>query len=185
MLLCAGIFLFVNTANAQVKRNATRPAVTPDTRQVQKSRSDTAKPDAGTTFILQSTGTYPARWPINFPSTTYQIGDPLLLTLDARANGSDIRINNSGIVGMPKRAYGFANGKLMLRSNGATTFGTQTGSGAVGTGTSLGTFGSNGPAMGLNGKSPYAGMNMWGNARNLNIARTDSAVRLAPLKKYN
>lgn len=83
---------------------------------------------------------------------------------------------------MPKRAYGFANGKIIFNTNGAVTSGTQTGSGAVGTGTSLATFGSIGPPMNVNGKSPYAGINMWGNAMNINITGRDSSARLTPSK---
>lgn len=79
---------------------------------------------------------------------------------------------------MPKRAYGFANGHLLLSTTSATTSGTITGSGSVGTGSSMGSLGTNGPAMELNGKSPYAGSAMWGNARNLWISRGDSGVRV-------
>ena len=84
---------------------------------------------------------------------------------------------------MPKRAYGFANGHISLGTTGAVTSGTQTGSGAVGTGTSLATFGSIGAPMNVNGKSPYAGINMWGNAMNMRISNTDSSVRTARMKK--
>lgn len=84
---------------------------------------------------------------------------------------------------MPKRAYGFANGHIILNTTGAVTSGTQTGSGAVGTGTSLATFGSIGAPMNVNGKSPYAGINMWGNAMNMQVIRRDSSVRLTPAKK--
>lgn len=113
----------------------------------------------------------------------YTVTDPILTTLDARANGANIRFNKSGIVGMPKRAYGFANGHILFNTTGAVTSGTQTGSGAVGTGTSLATFGSIGAPMNVNGKSPYAGINMWGNAMNMQMIRRDSSVRLSPTKK--
>jgi len=135
------------------------------------------------TVSLNSTNTYPAK--SNTASTsTLTISDPILKSLNARANGADIKINKSGIVGMPKSAYGFANGHLMLSTSGSTTSGTQTGSGLVGTGTSLGTFGSAGPALQVNGKSPYAGINMWGNAMNLNVLRPDSSSRILRNKKH-
>jgi hypothetical protein len=132
--------------------------------------------------MLSSTGSYPAKAStLSVANNNFTVADPILTTIDARANGANISIGKSGIVGMPKRAYGFANGRLLLHSTSATTFGTQTGSGAVGTGTSLGTFGSNGPAMSVNGKSPFAGINMWGNARNMNILA--DSVQTAPRKK--
>jgi hypothetical protein len=70
---------------------------------------------------------------------------------------------------MPKRAYGFGNGKLSFNSSAATSSGTITGSGTVGTGSSLGSIGSYGPGIGLNGKTPDAGLSMWGNATGLVI----------------
>ena len=72
---------------------------------------------------------------------------------------------------------------LFLNTTGAVTSGTQTGSGAVGTGTSLATFGSIGAPMNVNGKSASAGINMWGNAMNMQVIRRDSSVRLTPAKK--
>jgi hypothetical protein len=111
------------------------------------------------------------------PSSVETISDPTIRLLNARANGSDVKLSSSGIVGMPKRAYGFANGRIRLNGGGATTSGTQTGSGAVGTGSSLGTFGSMGPGMGLNGKNPHVGWSMWGDARGLYILPGDSVNR--------
>ena len=131
---------------------------------------------------LKSTNSYPAK--SGAPSTSQlAISDPILRSLNARANGADIKISKSGIVGMPKSAYGFANGHLTLYTSGSTTSGTQTGSGLVGTGTSLGTFGSAGPALQVNGKSPFAGINMWGNAMNLKVLRPDSSSRIPRHKK--
>jgi hypothetical protein len=187
MLMCAGVLLLLNaTAQSQSKLNKTKVKKqnnSKDHRSNNNVRSITnASPN---TVTLRSTANYPAKAGMNNFSIgeTYTIGDTIVKTLDARANGADIRFNKSGIVGMPKRAYGFADGRILLRTTSAPTFGTQTGSGAVGTGTSLGTFGSNGPAMSVNGKSPYAGINMWGNAMNMNISRSDSSVRSAPVKK--
>lgn len=173
MFLCAGTLLLISAAaQSQSKSKAKQTTVS---KAVSSTRS---AGNSNNLHTLTSTGSYPAK-----AANNYTIADPILTTLDARANGANVSMGKSGIVGMPKRAYGFANGHLLLRSTSATTFGTQTGSGAVGTGTSMGTFGSNGPAMNVNGKSPYAGINMWGNAMNMNIIRTDSSVRLTPVKK--
>jgi hypothetical protein len=181
MFLCAGILLlFGGAAMAQAKSKQLTGSRTVPPKAMSQNKN------SSNTVSLQSTGSYPAK--VNTSSvlvTTnqYTVRDPILTTLDARAKGANVSLGKSGIVGMPKRAYGFANGKLLLQSTSATTSGTQTGSGAVGTGTSQGTFGSNGPAMNVNGKSPYAGINMWGNARNMPILRSDSSVRLTPINK--
>jgi hypothetical protein len=106
------------------------------------------------------------------------ISDPTINALNARANGNPVMVSSSGIVGMSKHAYGFANGHLTLYSSGATSTGTSTGSGAVGTGTSLGNIGASGPGMAINGKSPYAGSNMWGNATRMTVRYGDSTVRV-------
>lgn len=170
LFLCAGILLLI-TSSARAQKSKAKDTTPPK-----------ANSSIGSATTLSSTGSYPAKAnTLSIVNSNFTIADPILTTLDARANGANISIGKSGIVGMPKRAYGFANGRLLLHSTSATTFGTQTGSGAVGTGTSLGTFGSNGPAMSVNGKSPFAGINMWGNARNMNI-QSDS-VRAVPLKK--
>ena len=145
-----------------------------------KSHNVTAKhvlPDTSKTITLTSTNKYPAKATTISNLSHLTISDPIIRSLNARANGADIKINKSGIVGMPKSAYGFANGHITLATTGATTSGTQTGSGVVATGTSLGTFGSAGPALEVNGKSPYAGVNMWGNAMNLTILKLDTSSR--------
>ena len=176
MFLCAGILLLISAAaQSQSKSKVKQTTVS---KAVSSIRSTANSNNLNT---LTSTGSYSAKTIAS--ANNYTIADPILTTLDARAKGANVSMGKSGIVGMPKRAYGFANGHLLLRSTSATTFGTQTGSGAVGTGTSMGTFGSNGPAMNVNGKSPYAGINMWGNAMNMTIIRTDSSVRLTLVKK--
>jgi hypothetical protein len=91
-----------------------------------------------------------------------QISDPILRAFNANANGANIKLGSSGLPGVPKGTYGFANGKIILYSNGYKSSGTITGMASVGTGTSPGTIGSLGPVMGENGKSPYAGMGPFG-----------------------
>ena len=85
---------------------------------------------------------------------------------------------------MPKRAYGFAKGHIVLRSSDATSTGANTGSGAVGTGTSPGGMGTMGRSLGVNGKNPYAGTGMWGtNATLIGAKGTDATSRSTPTKK--
>jgi len=183
MIMCAGIFLLV-TANAQSQTKLKNEKA----KHPQGKTASTNKETLNTTgtSTLNSTGNYSAKAITPGLSTwknNYSVSDPLLTTLSARANGANIQFNKSGIVGMPKRAYGFSNGHIILNSTGAVTSGTQTGSGAVGTGTSLATFGSIGAPMNVNGKSPYAGINMWGNAMNMTVTRGDSARQITPFKK--
>jgi len=78
-----------------------------------------------------------------------------------------VNLNSEFSADIPKNAFGFHNGRLLLHTSGATSSGTITGSGAVGTGSSLGNIGSTGSGIGLNGKTPDAGTGMWGNAMGL------------------
>lgn len=95
-------------------------------------------------------------------SQQYYIADPTIKALNQRAAGYDVFVGSSGIIGMPKRKYGFANGKLLLRNTTAPSSGTMYGSGAVGTGTAIMGVGTGEAALGVNGKNPYAGPWLWG-----------------------
>lgn len=95
-------------------------------------------------------------------AVNFRISDPVINAFKLRASGNDFYISGSGVPGVPKGAYGVANGKLSFYATGATSSGTSTGSGSVGTGTSPGAVGSLGPAMGVNGKSIYAGWGPYG-----------------------
>lgn len=183
MFWCAGILVLISaTVNAQTKSYKTNRKQSVHNKPVSSNKTSNPKPDSSpNATMLNTTVSYPAKAnSLPVLKNNYTIADPILTTLHARAGGANIQFNKSGIVGMPKSAYGFANGHLSLNTTGAVTSGTQTGSGAVGTGTSLATFGSVGSPMNVNGKSPYAGLNMWGNAMNMKILRRDSSVRLAP-----
>lgn len=186
---CAGILLLIvatSVAQTNPKKTTTKKAAPPNTVSQNKDAKNTNK-NAGNVVTLNTANNYSAKSNSSillFPQTTYKVTDPILTTLDKRAGGANVSFNKSGIIGMPKRAYGFADGRILLRTTGAVTSGTQTGSGAVGTGTSQATFGSIGAPMNVNGKSPYAGIKMWGNAMNMNIIRRDSSVH-TPLNGYD
>ena len=109
-------------------------------------------------------------------SRYFTIADPTINALNMQANGSDIKISSSGIAGMPKLAYGLANGKILLRNTTATSSGTIYGSGAVGTGTTIAGIGTSENAIGVNGKNPYAGPWLWGSKQ---------PVHNVPLKTTN
>lgn len=180
------LFLFSLSAIAQTKSGKSKKQISHSS-NVAGNKDTSKKPGsiAGSS-TLNTTASYAAKannTRLSLLKNNYTVTDPILTTLNARAGGANIQFNKSGIVGMPKRAYGFANGHVLLSTTGAVTSGTQTGSGAVGTGTSLATFGSIGAPMNVNGKSPYAGVNMWGNAMNMEVINSDSSVRLSSLKK--
>jgi hypothetical protein len=139
-----------------------------------KSNSTVIKKSDTQTLI--STASYPA-FRSNAAPGRFTIADPTVNVLKQRAYGSDIRVSGSGIIGMPRSSYGFANGRITLIPGGARTSGTQTGSGSVGTGTSPGPAGSDGPAMIVNGKSPYAGTSIWSSNNGLTLYSPGEAGR--------
>lgn len=105
----------------------------------------------------------------------FSIADPTINALNEQAAGNTRLVSPSGVVGMPKRAYGFSNGRILLRPTTAPSSGTMYGSGAVGTGTTILGIGAGENALGVNGKSPYAGPYLWGSqspVRNLPLADT-------------
>ncbi len=130
--------------------------------QGKKPKAQTAKKPANTVqtpvintpVSLNNWAQYNAK---NAGSRTLSINDPTVITLNRRANGENVAFDSKEILGVPKITYGLGNGQLLFRSRGATTSGTGTGSGTVGTGSSTGPLGMNGLALGVNGKSPYAG----------------------------
>jgi hypothetical protein len=109
--------------------------------------------------VLSSSSTHEAYRP---SGGRFSIADPTITVLNQRANGNNVPVSSSGIVGMPKGTYGFANGKILLRPTTATSSGTAYGSGAVGTGTTLMGVGAGENTPGINGKNPYAGPWLWG-----------------------
>ena len=114
----------------------------------------------------------------------FSIADPTILFFQDRANGMDNRFYKAPIVGEHKHTYGFADGHVILSTSGATSSGTITGSGAVGTGSSAGSLSSNTYLSGVNGKSPYAGPSSWGTAvTGQGINLNDSSVRTNSRKK--
>ena len=124
---------------------------------------------------LNHAGSYAAKQ----EAPNYFIADPVTRALMEGTNGADIR-KHSEIAGVSKRAYGFANGFIMLRSSGAASSGTVTGSGSVGTGSTPGSAGMHGAGIGVNGKNPYAGVGIWGTAftgKGINVRGSELPVR--------
>jgi hypothetical protein len=141
-------------------------------REAQKNKTAT-----GDVVTLSSTNINAAYDTVS--ARRFSIADPVVNALKQQAAGNTPLVSPSGVVGMPKRAYGFSNGRILLRPTTAPSSGTMYGSGAVGTGTTIMGVGTGENAIGVNGKSPYAGPYLWGSrlpVRNLPVA-ADTTIR--------
>lgn len=94
-------------------------------------------------------------------ATNFYIADPTIQRFNSRAFNEG-RGNGRAIIGIPKIRTGVAHGHLLFYSTNSATPGTNTGTGTVGSGSSLGNVGTNGAGMGVNGKSPNAGPGIYG-----------------------
>ena len=186
LLLCAGIFLMIGettSAQAGTKKKTTKTPAPTSTQnksvKLESTNSYSAKkpaiPRSGQGWLSTPTG-----------STNYQIADPVVRTLNERANGANTAIDFREFLGVGRGMYGIANGQILLRPNGTTTSGGITGSGAVGTGSTPGGAGMHGTALGVNGKNPYAGPGMWGTTGTgigTNFRMNETSSRSIRLKK--
>lgn len=171
------VLLFIGssaTALAQTKGNSgkgSRQTVARQNTAKQKSQQADATAKASGFFLsIDTSQAYGPR--------SYSIADPMIRMLNQKANGKNVQISSSGIVGVPNGTYGFANGKLFLRQTTATSSGTIFGSGAVGTGTTLMGVGTGANTPGLNGKTLAAGPAFWGMKLPLrNLPASDSISR--------
>jgi len=121
MFWCTGIFILmtVTAQSQQAKSKKTRTGQTTHSKTVSTNKkADKPTLNSDSTIILNTISSYPAKANTNTLSyfkNSYIVTDPILTILNARANGANIKFNNSGIVGMPKSAYGFVNGHLILK----------------------------------------------------------------------
>ena len=187
LVLCVGVFIgLLNTAEAQAKKATTnKPQST-----VQKT------PVKNNTNKLISSGSYEAKAPAipqsslgwqNTPtiSNSFQINDPIVRTLNARANGANTTVDVKELLGVGRGTYGVANGRILLRSTGSTTSGGITGSGAVATGSTPGSAGIHATVPTVNGKNPYAGPSMWGTTGvgiGTDFRQNEMSLRTLPLR---
>jgi hypothetical protein len=149
-------FFFIN-ASAQTTGEKSKKAVK---KTVDKSRVKAPAKDASVETITLTTTS--ANKAYNNTANRLTIADPTINALKQNAAGGNVQISKSGIVGMPRGTYGFANGKILLRTTTATSSGAGYGSGAVATGSSINSLGTSESTIGVNGKSPYAGPWLWG-----------------------
>ncbi len=145
-------------ADAQPVKKKTKAAASKQKTAANKETRSGTKPEDNTVTLTaagenQAYATTPAR--------RFSIADPTINALNQQAAGSSTIVSPSGVVGMPKRAYGFANGKILLRPTTAPSSGTIYGSGSVGTGSTIMGVGAGENALGVNGKSPNAGPWLW------------------------
>ncbi len=186
VILCVSVFISLTTISAaqQVKhKNATSKHR--GTGKATTAKRNTNSSNTATTNVLTSSSSNSA-YSNNATANNLQIHDPVIRSLNEKANGRNVNIGGSGVMGMPKATYGVANGHLIFRQSDATTSGTSTGSGAVGTGSSPGPMGTSGAVMGVNGKSPYAGPGIYGagvTGAGVDIKGGNSDTRPANIKK--
>jgi hypothetical protein len=163
-----GLLTGVAEAQKQKKKNTIQKQQTVDQtissyRANKKMHNNVLMPaQTNLTYTLSNTSSNKAYSGILDQNNQYQIADPTIRALNAKANGADVKISNSGIVGMPKGTYGFANGHLTFYTAGAPSSGTITGSGSIGTGSTPGSLGTNGSVLSVNGRNPYSGSSIWG-----------------------
>lgn len=165
VVLCVLVYLsmpvVITAQTTQTKASADKQAAAKNKRSKQTGQGKRNSKDVpDITYALSDTSTNAAFYNRQF--TRLQISDPVIKTLNAKASGAAININGSGLIGVPKGTYGFANGRISLYQVGATSTGTATGSGSVGTGSSPGGIGTLGPVIGVNGKSPFTGTGPYG-----------------------
>jgi len=153
----------VSAAQTAQKQAAKKQAVK-NTAQAKKSnKKQSTTKAANHTAQLVSINSSKA-YGVKKPVPQFQISDPVVKTLNERAAAGTAVNVNTRMTGVPRGTYGIANGRLTLMPADARSSGTFTGSGAVGTGTSIGIMGTQGPAMSVNGKNTYSGPGIYGAA---------------------
>ena len=173
-IVIAILVVMIGTANMQAQKGEKgNKAVQQKTAKQKVAKGRTSQSD---TVVLKSSSTYQAH---GNPTNRLTIADPVINIFNQRANNAPVSFNGKSIIGMPGSTYGIANGRILLRNTTATTGGTNYGSGAVGTGTTLLGVGASENAISVNGKSPYAGPWLWGSklpSRNLAPFLPDSTA---------
>jgi len=190
LILCAGVFIgLLNIADAQTKKTATKKSQAAATKAT--TNNNTQK--------LESTGSYQAKGPAipksslgwqNTPviANSLQINDPIIRTLNARANGANTTVDFKELLGVGRGTYGVANGKILLRPTGSTTPGGITGTGSVASGSTPASAGIHATVPTVNGKNPYAGPGMWGTTGvgiGTDFRQNEISIRTLPLRNPN
>src|SRR5687767_3153603 len=110
------------TSVADAQKNNTKSGVKKETTtkhaSVKKQTTSPRLPVANGTTTLASNSANSA---LAVPTDSLRIADPTIQVLNANAKGANIKLGPSGLIGVPRGTYGFANGKILLYSNGATS----------------------------------------------------------------
>ena len=130
---------------------------------------------ADTSFMLMSTGSNNALR--ETATSRYTIADPTIRTFNTRAFTNVVPDDEKAIIGIPKIRTGIAHGRILFYPTTSATSGANTGSGTVGTGSSLGIVGTSGAGLGVNGKNPYAGPSIYGTPIVSDIQRPSASSR--------
>src|SRR5437588_2766462 len=124
IILSALIFILINHLQAQVGQ-ANQAVNKQNDHKIKNNKNRIKKTNAsgssGMGYTIQNSSAHYAYGNPPTFSNTYTIQDPVLQVMNLRANGSDIKMGKSGIIGEGKRTYGFANGHLVFYSSGATS----------------------------------------------------------------
>lgn len=156
------LFSFIGVSAQTMKHKTTKTHKTAQKRTIaqkqskQNIKSNSVNLSPATTYFLRNSSSNTAK------VKSLSISDPTILSLNMKANGGDVDLGKSSIVGMPKRYYGIAKGHIFFKSSDATSTGANTGSGSVGTGSSVGSIGTGPQLSGVNGKSSYAAPDIYG-----------------------
>jgi hypothetical protein len=150
IILCSVVLLsFTTIISAQVKKKyPVKQVKITKVNPVQQYKATEIQPGITT---LSSTGTYPAYG--RTQGQVFSISDPVIRAFNE---------NNGSVLGVSKLRYGVIHGHMIFYPTSTTSSGSSTGSGSVGTGSSIGNIGMNESALGANGKNPYAGPAMYG-----------------------
>src|SRR5947209_3827196 len=185
VIICLLILFKLNQLHAQSvqRKSGSGKQLSNHKAKIEKSGPNTLQSNSNSTYTYQSNSQHNAY--SASANTIYTIQDPVIRIMNLRANGSNIKMGKSGIIGESKKTYGLANGHLIFYSEGATSSGTITGSGSVGTGSSPGSIGINPVIPGVNGKSTYAGPSVWGTAVTGSGINIFDSSEHHPLKKKN
>jgi hypothetical protein len=148
--------IFIMPVHGQVSKKAAKQTVVSKPVAVKKQKTGQGQPSVTTLTSSSANAAF-----ANVSDQRFKISDPTIRWFNNRAN--DIKADNgSSVIGMPKLSYGIAHGHLIFHPTAATSSGLSTGSGSVGTGSSIGNVGMSESGIGVNGRNPYAGNAIYG-----------------------
>ncbi|MBD0287311.1 MAG: hypothetical protein ICV79_18080 [Flavisolibacter sp.] len=185
MILCALLLLMAGITEAQttqrkhsVKKQSAAKGMVQQQKDGISELSNTSTYEAKGNEVISPNHIATVPLSNNTAGQSFQITDPILRTFnESAARGASSRLEMKEVLGIRRAPYGIANGHITFLPGGARTTGANTGSGAVGTGSSPGVIGADGRAMGLNGKNPYSGPGIYGTSQVGISSQTKSEIK--------